>query len=62
MVDTDSFQNATQGGSFSVVLQSNNMDLVFTSAVPEPSTWAPLDGGVAGLCLLALRRHHTIGA
>ena len=62
-VDASSFQNNTDGGLFSVMQQGNNLDLVFTSAVPEPGTWAMLGVGVAGLGIVTLRRRrHAMSA
>ena len=56
VVDSSSFQNSTQGGSFSVGQQGNNLVLVFTTAVPEPNTWALLGVGAATLGLVTQRR------
>ncbi|OYV03831.1 MAG: hypothetical protein CFE26_20090, partial [Verrucomicrobiales bacterium VVV1] len=52
LVDTTNFQN-TLNGSFSVVLNGSNLDLVYT-AVPEPG--AALLGGLGLLMLLRRRR------
>ena len=59
VVDSSAFQNGTQGGSFSVVQQGNNLDLVFTSAVPEPSTWALLGLGAIGVGVTVYRRRRS---
>ena len=56
VVDTNSFQNNTNGGSFSVVQQGNNLNLLFTSAVPEPSTWTMIGLSVLGAGVVMLRR------
>ena len=61
VVDASGFQNAMQGGSFSVVQQGNNLDLMF-NAVPEPSTWALLGLGGAALGVGALRRRTAVRA
>ena len=53
VVNTASFANGTQGGTFSVVQQGNNLVLVFLP-VPEPGTWAAL---ILGLGVLALSLH-----
>lgn len=45
--DTTGFHNADQTGTFSVQLNNNNLDLLYT--VPEPGTWAMLLGGVGML-------------
>jgi len=44
-IDTTGFQNATPGGTFSVALNGNSIDLQYL-AVPEPATWAMLVGGL----------------
>ena len=54
-VNTASFANPTQGGTFSVVQQGNDLVLLY-SAVPEPSTWALVGFGAAGLGLVTHRR------
>ena len=59
VVDASGFQNATDGGSFAVVQQGNNLDLVFTNAVPEPSVWVLLCLSGVGLGIMALRRRHA---
>jgi autotransporter-associated beta strand protein len=47
-IDTSQFQNSLNGGSFSLAVNGNDLDLNFT-AVPEPSACAAL----TGLALLA---------
>ena len=54
-VNTASFQNGTNGGSFSVVENGNQLLLDY-NAVPEPSAWTLLSIGAAGLGVAALRR------
>jgi fibronectin-binding autotransporter adhesin len=49
-VNTSGFGNALNGGSFSVVVDGTNLDLVF-APVPEPSTWAAVVFAATGLCL-----------
>jgi autotransporter-associated beta strand protein len=44
---TSGFSNALGGGSFSVVGTANSLDLVFTAAIPEPSTYAAIFGALA---------------
>lgn len=45
---TQGFANATYGGSFSLGVSGNNLNLTYTKPVPEPGTWA-----AAGLLALA---------
>ena len=52
---TSGFTNNFAGGGFSITEVGNNLDLNFTP-VPEPSTWALMGLGAAGLGLLAWRR------
>ena len=54
-VNTASFQNGTNGGSFSVVENGNQLLLDY-NAVPEPSAWALLSIGAVALGVAALRR------
>ena len=56
VVNTAGFGNNLQGGSFSVEQQGNNLVLVFTTAVPEPGTWALLVVGIASVGFVSLRR------
>ncbi len=58
-VDVSGFKNATNGGSFSVVEQGNQLLLEY-NAVPEPSTWALLGVGVAALGVAALRQRRAL--
>jgi len=51
---TGGFSNSLNGGTFSVEQNGNNVDLVFTSAVPEPGTMGLVAAG--GLFLLAAAR------
>ena len=37
---TSGFSNALLGGVFGLRVSGNNLQLTFTSAVPEPGTWA----------------------
>ncbi len=56
LFDTSGFQNAI-AGSFSMVRNGNNLDLVYT-AVPEPGTFALVFGGLT-LLGAALRRRRA---
>ena len=53
-VNASGFENATDGGTFSVVQDGNNLDLDF-NPVPEPGTWVLLLVGAGG-ALLGVRR------
>jgi hypothetical protein len=59
-VDTAGFENATDGGSFSVVEQGNELVLDFM-AVPEPGTWTLLAVAMAGTVLGVARRNFRRG-
>ncbi len=50
---TGGFSNDTLGGYFGLSVSGNNLNLTFTTAVPEPGTW--LAGGVLLLAALAVR-------
>lgn len=58
---TSGFSNGTGGGVFSVSKVGNNLDLNFTP-VPEPSTWAMMVLGTAGMALIAWRRRRLKAA
>ncbi len=58
-IDTTGFQNGFTG-SFSVALDGNNLDLVYTAVVPEPSTWAMMFGGLGLLLLVQRKRAKSI--
>ncbi len=60
VVDTSGFQNALDGGAFSVVQSGNDLDLVF-NPVPEPATWMLLGIGGVWLGVAVLRRRHHAG-
>jgi hypothetical protein len=49
----------TQGGSFTSTM---NIYAVFTAAVPEPSTWAMMILGFAGVGFMAYRRRNQLAA
>ncbi len=55
LLDTSGFSNDTLGGSFSLELSGNNLNLSFT-AVPEPGTYATMIGSMLGLFALHRRR------
>ncbi len=48
-----------KGDSFNIIL--DNLDVTISSAVPEPSTWAMLILGFAGVGFLAYRRRNKTG-
>ncbi|MBP6863632.1 MAG: autotransporter-associated beta strand repeat-containing protein [Candidatus Didemnitutus sp.] len=51
------FENSLDGGAWSVAQAGNNVNLVFTSTIPEPSTYAALFGAaVLGLATWKRRR------
>ena len=54
-INTAGFQNSFNG-SFNLVQNGNNLDLVYTAAVPEPGTWAMMIGGLAMLVAIQRRR------
>ena len=62
-VNAANFANNTQGGTFAVVEQGNNLVLVY-SAVPEPSTWALLSigRGLLGVTLRGRTRRASVFA
>jgi autotransporter-associated beta strand protein len=60
---TDGFANALDGGTFSVVQNGNDLNLVFTAAggepIPEPGTWAAAALLVGGAAYMRWRRRQT---
>jgi hypothetical protein len=54
-LNTSGFVNALGGGSWSIAQSGNDLNLIFTSAIPEPSTYAMLIGAGA-LAVAAWRR------
>lgn len=53
---TQGFANATYGGSFSLGVSGNNLNLTYTKPVPEPGTWVAGALMVAAAVLAARRR------
>jgi autotransporter-associated beta strand protein len=57
-VNYTGFTNGLSGGQFSVSTVGNDLKLNFT-AVPEPSTWALLVTGLAGVMISVVRRRSS---
>jgi len=55
-VNTAGFQNPTNGGAFSVAQNGDNLNIVFSTAVPEPSTFILASYALLGLGLYSWRR------
>ena len=57
-LDLSGFTNGLGGGTFSLSANSSDIFLNFTP-VPEPSSWALLGAGLAGVALMGLRRRRA---
>ncbi len=58
-INTTDFQNSFTG-SFNLVQNGNNLDLIYTAVVPEPGTWAMMVGGLAMLVVIQRRRSASL--